>query len=94
MYFAFTGRNPWDTYHSKQEIINAYKQKPDAFYLEEKENITSTDKIIIPSIIEGCLLDKFDDVNKLREQFANFPQVLLYLKDDVLEFDFKKGKND
>ena len=89
MFFSVTGKNPWEGYNAKKDIINAYNQSPAAFFIIEKENITTTDKKLA-SIIERCLTNQFDDVNKLREEFGKFPQVILYLKDDVLEFDFKK----
>jgi len=90
MFFSVTGKNPWEGYNTKKDIMSAYNQSPAAFFFTEKENIKATDKKLA-EIIEKCLKNEFDDINKLREEFGKFPQVVLYLKDDVLEFDFKKG---
>ncbi len=92
MFFAATGKNPWENHNSKKDIIGAYNYSQASFFIKDKDLVKTHDSTgKLSEIIEKCLTNQYEEINKLREDFGKFPQVGFYLRDDLLEFNFKEG---
>jgi serine/threonine protein kinase len=88
IFYAIFEELPWKDFNSKEDIIAAYSENPS--FLKDQNSYGRKE---IFEIIEKCLKGDYNDVEDLRNELSELPEIKDHLdNNDKVEVDYEKGK--
>jgi serine/threonine protein kinase len=93
IFYAVYQQLPWKDYESKADILKSYS-KGEIFINNDDGGLKSYYAEHDPAIVEiikKCLGKQYVDINELKADFEDLPEIILYKYEGYKEFDYDTG---